>query len=130
MDHAAESILVVGHDANFQYLMRRYASQSAYRVVFAGLEENALLLAHDQHPAAIILALDLSENSSWDLLHALKADHDTCGIPVVLCTWLDEDERALSEGASLCLHMPAMLYDFQTALARVGLNTKSAASIA
>jgi CheY-like chemotaxis protein len=130
MDHAAESILVIGHDANFQYLMRRYASQSAYRVEFAGLGEDVLQLAHVHHPAAIILALDLPESSSWDLLHDLKADHGTCSIPVVLCTWLDEDERALAEGASLCLHMPAMLYDFQMALARVGLNSQSTTSVA
>jgi CheY-like chemotaxis protein len=129
MDHAAESILVVGHDANFQYLMRRYAGQSAYRVVFAALGEDVLELAQVHHPAAIILSLDLSGNSSWDLLRALKADNDTCPIPVVLCTWLEEDERALAEGASLCLHMPAMLYDFQMALARVGLNTQSTTSI-
>ena len=129
MDHAAESILVVGHDANFQYLMRRYASQSAHRVLFAGVGEDVLQLVHVHRPAVIILALDLSGPSPWDLLHDLKADHGTCSIPVVLCTWLDEDERALAEGASICLHMPAMLYDFQMALAQVGLNTQSTTSI-
>ncbi len=129
MDHAAGWILVVGHDANFQYLMRRYASQSAYRVEFAGLGDDVLLQAEQHQPAAVILALDLAEGPSWDLLKALKTDHRTSSIPVVLCTWLDEDERALAEGASACLHMPAMLYDFQSALAKIGLNVKAAPGV-
>jgi CheY-like chemotaxis protein len=124
MDQLTETILVVGNDVNFQYLMRRYAGQSAYRVLFAGVSDDVICLTREQRPAVIILVIETPEKNSWDLVHGIKSDPAIAGVPLVVCSWSEEDEKSTVDGVSVYLHMPVMLLDFQTALAKVGVNAK------
>jgi CheY-like chemotaxis protein len=47
----------------------------------------------------------------------LKADPEVGKIPVIVCSWLDEEARGLTEGADIYLRMPILYADFEAALA-------------
>lgn len=118
---AAGPVMVIGYDANFCYLLRRYVQKSARQVVFAYLGEEALAMAQRQKPAAIVLEVGLPGTMGWDLLQALKGDHTTSGIPVVLCSWLGEEELGLEDGADAYLQKPILYEDFVAALTGIGV---------
>jgi len=122
MNQTPATIMVIGNDSHFCYLMRRYVKKSAQRTVFAYLGEDALALAQREKPAAIVLEVDLPGTRGWDVLRALKADPATCHIPVILCSWLDEKERSKEEGAEAYLREPILYEDFLTTLTDVGIR--------
>ena len=119
------SILVVGYDANFCYLLRSYIRRSAYPSAFTQPRDNVIEIAQREHPVLIILDVDLPEMQGWEILHALKTEHSTCAIPVVICSWLDEQERGKLEKADAYLRMPILFSDFLRILSIVGLSTQS-----
>jgi CheY-like chemotaxis protein len=58
----------------------------------------------------------------WDILRMLKVDPDTRDIPVVICSWLDDEAHSLKEGAEAHLRKPVMYDDIVTALRDVGIR--------
>jgi len=117
MDQAANNqIMVIGGDSHFCYLMQRYASTSAHPIIFASLDGDVLAQARCERPAAIVLVVDPPEVIGWQTLQLLKTDQDTSKIPVIVCSWLNEEERSLKSGADFYLHMPILYADFEVAL--------------
>jgi CheY-like chemotaxis protein len=116
-------ILVIGDDSNFCYLMRRYVRQSLHQIAFAYMGEDALALAKRENPSAIIIEVDVPGSPGWSVLKALKSDEGTCGIPVLLCSWKDDDEeyRAADLKAEVHLRKPVLYEDFVTALNQIGI---------
>jgi CheY-like chemotaxis protein len=110
-------IMIVGGDSHFAYLMQRYVRRSAHLMVSANLGEDVLALAKSEQPDAIILEVDLPETIGWHTLQALKADPDAGKIPVIVCSWLEEEARGLAAGADCYLRMPILYADFEAALA-------------
>ena len=110
------TIMIVGDDADFSYLMQRYVRRGGYRMVVAGSDEDALALACQNRPAAIVLEADLPGAPGWDILQALKGDQTTRDIPVLICSWSDQEERSLMEGAAGYLRKPVLYEDFLVAL--------------
>jgi CheY-like chemotaxis protein len=73
-------------------------------------------LAKCQKPAAIILEVDRPKTIGWQLLQDLKVDQETGAIPVIVCSWLEEEALALDQGANAYLRLPILYSDFVTAL--------------
>lgn len=123
MDQASgATIMVVGDDSSFCYLMRRYAKKSAHQIMFAYSGKEALALAQREKPAVVVLEAGRPGTMGWSVLQALRADQATHDIPVVLCSWWDEEEQGLEEGADVYLRKPILYEDFLTALADVGIE--------
>ena len=117
MDQTSNNrIIVAGGDSNFSYLMQRYVSRCAHKIIYANLGEDLIELARCQKPAAIILEVDRPETIGWQLLHNLKVDQETVEIPVIICSWLEEETLALDQGANAYLRMPILYSDFETTL--------------
>ncbi len=110
-------VMIVGGNVHFSYLMQRYVRTSDHQVISANLGEDVLALARSEKPAAIVLEVDRPETIGWHTLRALKADPETLRIPIILCSWLDEEARGRAEGADLFLRMPILYSDFGVALA-------------
>ena len=110
-------VMIVVGNAHFSYLMQRYVRTSEHQVISANLGEDVLALARSEKPAAIVLEVDRPETIGWHTLRALKADPEIGRIPVILCSWLDEEARGRAEGAELFLRMPILYADFGAALA-------------
>ena len=119
---APGSILVTGNDAHFCYLMQSYIREYSHQVLITSLMDDVLTIARREQPAAIIMEIDHSDNVGWQLLRELKSDMTTSYIPVVLCSWLDEQKRGSEEGAAAYLRMPILYKDFTTALTDIGLS--------
>jgi CheY-like chemotaxis protein len=123
MDQSANKrIMIVGGDTNFLYLMRRYVRRSAFEIVSVNLGEDLLARARKQSPMAIVLEVDHPETIGWQMLRTLKTDSVSCSIPVIVCSWLDDESRALTEGANSYLRMPILYTDFETALGSILLK--------
>jgi len=120
MDRISDKrIMIVGGDSNFLYLMRRYVRRSAFEIISVNLGEDLLGLARKQRPIAIILELDQPETIGWQMLRTLKTDPVSGNIPVIVCSWLDDESHALTEGANSYLRMPILYTDFETALGSI-----------
>jgi DNA-binding response OmpR family regulator len=117
MDQTAKKrIMVVGGDTHFTYLMQRYVRTSAHHIISANLGEDVLAMVRCEKPAAIVLEVERPESIGWHTLRALKADHDVGNIPVIVCSWLDEEMHSLEHGADYYLRMPILYADFEAAL--------------
>ena len=109
-------IIVAGGDANFSYLMQHYVRRCKHKVIYANLDEDLIALAKCQEPVAIILEVDWPKTIGWQLLQNLKANQETKNIPVIACSWLEEEACALDRGANAYLRMPILYADFETTL--------------
>lgn len=126
MDQTSNSrIMLVGGDSHFLYLMQRYVRRSAHKIISANLEGDILALTRFEKPAAIVLEVNLPETIGWHILRALKTDPEVRKIPVIVCSWLDEEERGLAEGADIYLRMPILYSDFETALESISIKEHS-----
>ncbi len=114
-----DRVMIVVGNAHFSYLMQRYVRSSDHQVVSANLGEDVLTLARSEKPVVIVLEVDRPETIGWHTLRALKADPEIGKIPVILCSWLDEEARGQAEGADLFLRMPILYADFGAALAAI-----------
>ena len=68
----------------------------------------------------IVLEADRADAAGWDLLQTLRADENTCHIPVLVCSWLDEEASGLAYCATRYLQKPVLYGDFTDALAGIG----------
>jgi CheY-like chemotaxis protein len=114
------TLMVVGDDPSFRYLIQRYAKKSACHVVFVHLTEDISSVVRREVPGVVMVELDFLDERGWKVLRALKAHPDTREIPVIVCSWTDEAERSLDEGAAVYLRKPILYDDFEAALMDVG----------
>jgi CheY-like chemotaxis protein len=123
MDQTSNNrIIVAGGDSNFSYLMQRYARRCAQKIINANLDKDLIETARCQKPVAIILEVDRPKTIGWQLLQDLKVDHETGGIPVIVCSWLEEETLALDQGANAYLRMPILYSDFESTLKSIMLK--------
>ena len=115
-DTAKHRIMIVGGNTHFSYLMQRYVRTGAREIISANASDNVLERARCEHPSAIILEVDLPETIGWHTLQELKTDQEVGQIPVIVCSWLDEEARGLEQGADIYLRMPILYADFDIAL--------------
>ncbi len=125
MNHTNPLLILVEDDEPSMYLMERYTRTSGCRPLRTTTGENVLALARQERPAAILLDLLLPGMSGWEVLEALRADPATRPIPVIICTILNEADRALEAGVP-CLHKPIYYQDFVTALRNAGIEPLNA----
>jgi CheY-like chemotaxis protein len=118
----APKVMIVGDDTEFAYLMQRYAAQGGYRAFVAGANPGVLALVRQELPMCILMDVESPCAQSWDILRMLKVDPDTRDIPVVICSWLDDEAHSLKEGAEAYLRKPVMYDDIVMALQDVGIR--------
>jgi CheY-like chemotaxis protein len=119
---AVPTIMIVGDDDSFSYLMQRYVEEGGARALVCPLAPETLALAQRERPAVILLEVSLPETVGQDMLQKFKENELTRDIPVVACSWLEEDAFALVEGAAGHLHKPVLYRDVLAALADAGVS--------
>jgi CheY-like chemotaxis protein len=115
----ASTVLIVGIDSDFIYLMQYYAKKSGRQALVSSPDNEALNTAKQKNPTVIVLEADQADAVGHDLLQALRADDFTQHIPVVVCSWLDEAASGLADCATCYLQKPVLYGDFVAALADV-----------
>lgn len=120
-----QTIMIAAHDPNITYLLQRYAEESGFRTVSVCQGKDVLDLAHQTHPALIILDLELAAASGPTLLHGLRTAAATRNIPIILYSGLDDaaespDTESVGDIAG-CLPKAVMYDDFVAMLENVGV---------
>jgi CheY-like chemotaxis protein len=80
------TILVVDDTPSILDLIRASLEEEGYRVATCLRSRDALRLAHEERPDAILLDMVMPEMSGWDVLEQLRADPRFARIPVIVCT--------------------------------------------
>jgi CheY-like chemotaxis protein len=91
--------LVVEDDDTFAAVLRDVAREMGFRSLVAGTAQDALNLAQQFMPSAIVLDVGLPDQSGLSVLDRLKRDVRTRHIPIHIVSADDYTETALSLGA-------------------------------
>ena len=97
---AGSTIMIVGVDSDFTYLMQYYARKSGHQALVSSPDNEALNTVRRVKPALIVLEADRADAAGWDLLQTLKVDECTSHIPVLVCSWLDEEASGMADCAA------------------------------
>jgi PleD family two-component response regulator len=112
--------MIIGFDANFCYLMQRYGRISTRQLVFADHNEDLLAQARKNKPGVIFLEISHADSYAWKIFKELKSHPDTSHIPVVICSWQEDELRSEQACADYYLRLPILYEHFIDALAHVG----------
>jgi len=117
------TILLVDDNPDTLRLFRRYLSGGGYRPIEARDGRQALELARQVQPRAIVLDIMLPSQDGWEILQALRHDLKTEHIPVVICSVLHQEELAQALSATAYLTKPvsrdALLATLRRVMARL-----------
>jgi PAS domain S-box-containing protein len=105
-DESRPLVLVVDDDPAIRDQMGRLLAKEGLRGAFAASGEEGLALARALKPAAITLDVMMPSIDGWHVLTKLKADAETCAIPVVMLSMVDDRSLGLALGASDYLLKP------------------------
>ncbi|MBJ3787000.1 response regulator [Devosia sediminis] len=92
-------LLVVEDDDSFAGIMRDLSRQAGFKSLVAGTAEEALSLAQEFLPNAIVLDVGLPDQSGLAVLDRLKRDVRTRHIPIHVVSASDHTDTAYSLGA-------------------------------
>ncbi|TCR69256.1 response regulator [Rhizobium sp. BK376] len=92
-------LLVIEDDDTFAAILRDLAREMGFRALVAGTAQDALALAKQFLPSAIVLDVGLPDQSGLSVLDRLKRDVRTRHIPIHIVSATDYSETALSLGA-------------------------------
>jgi len=115
----APVVLVIDDDPNVIYLLQENLAEAGYHVVGATSAEKGLQKARELRPFAIILDILMSPTDGWQVLHKLKADRVTRGVPVIVLSIVDNQELGYRLGASDYLVKPFDREAILSALTRI-----------
>ncbi|MEG4500158.1 urea ABC transporter substrate-binding protein [Microcoleus sp. F10-C6] len=114
----AATVLVIDDDPDARDLMTRCLSKQGFRVRSSASGQGGLLLAKELLPDAIILDVMMPSMDGWAVLSALKADRDLVDIPVIMITFLDDQNQGLELGAAEYLRKPVDYKRFAALLSK------------
>jgi CheY-like chemotaxis protein len=105
----ATKILIVEDDAQLSALVAKTLSVRGYQTRIESNGAAALLAAHEELPAVILMDLRMPILEGADTLHALRHDPRTAHIPVIVLAEGMDDQTlagAFTAGANLYLTKP------------------------
>lgn len=92
-------VLVIDDDERQHDLMRRQLAKSGMQVECELSGEGGLAKARELVPDVILLDVLMPGIDGWEVLHQLKNDPKTAGIPVILVSMLPDEGRGFQLGA-------------------------------
>ena len=115
---ANDLVLVVDDDPSVREIIRHFLVREGFDVVTAKDGEEGLALARKHHPALITLDVIMPGLDGWAVLRELKSSPELAGIPVLMLTIMDEQDKGIALGASEYLNKPIDRKRFSEVLAR------------
>jgi CheY-like chemotaxis protein len=100
------AVLVIDDNADTLRLFERYLSGTRYAFVGTRDPDQALLLAQETTPRAVIVDVMLPGIDGWELLGRFREHPKTRGVPIIVCTILPQRRLALTLGAAGFLRKP------------------------
>jgi CheY-like chemotaxis protein/signal transduction histidine kinase/CHASE3 domain sensor protein len=116
LEGARRVLLVVEDDQVFAGIVRDLSREAGFQTLVAGTAEEALDLAREHRPSAIVLDLGLPDQSGLAVLDRLKREDATRHIPIHVVSASDQTQTAFSLGAMGYLVKPVKRDDLAHAL--------------
>ncbi|MGC9467071.1 MAG: GAF domain-containing protein [Anaerolineae bacterium] len=113
-------VLTVDDDESVVTLFRRYLEKQGYRVFGLTTGDRVVEEARRLKPYAITLDVIMPGNDGWEVIQQLKADPETCEIPIIVCSMLGDKDKGLSMGVADYLVKPISEEALLEALERIG----------
>lgn len=101
MSSTPATILAIDDNRAFNYAICRTLEQNGYRCLHAHEGAEALSLAEEQLPDAILLDVNLPDMTGFEVCRRLKADAKTSSIPVVFLSAAQNSAHAKETGKSV-----------------------------
>ncbi len=92
-------LLVVEDDSSFAAIVRDLAHEMSFQCLVAATAEEAMRLAREHQPSAVVLDVGLPDQSGLAVLDRLKSNVETRHIPIHVVSAADHSQTALSLGA-------------------------------
>ena len=129
-DHLASGrrvLLVIEDDDKFAGIVRDLSRELGFQCLVAGTAEDALKLARQFKPSAVVLDVGLPDESGLMVLDRLKRDDATRHIPIHVISGADHSQTALSLGAIGYMVKPVKRDDLAQVL--TNLQSKLASTV-
>ncbi|GGB55078.1 response regulator [Blastomonas aquatica] len=117
-------LLVIEDDTTFASIMCDLSREMGFQCIVAGTAQEAIAIAREYKPNAIVLDIGLPDQSGLTVLDQLKHTDDTRHIPIHVISGADQGQTALALGAIGFLGKPARRDQLAEVLA--GLQAKLA----
>jgi len=101
-----QPVLVVEDNPAAFALYERYLAKSGWEPILAPHPRAAVAMAVANRAVAIILDIMMPDQDGWRVLQALKVDPQAQGIPVIVCSVVNDPELGFALGASAYLTKP------------------------
>ena len=118
------SILAIDPDPRVIRLYQSHLEPQGYQVV--PLSDASIAGYHAQRlkPLAVILDVTPRDHSGWKAVKQLRTDPETAGVPMILCSLIQEEEIGFCLGITEFLNKPLKSEVLSAVLVRLGLNVK------
>ncbi len=104
--HGEHVVLVIDDDPAIQSLLNGFLGKEGYQVVTTSRGDEAVRLAQEIGPGAVILDVLMPKLDGWAVLGSLKSEPATADIPVIMLTILQDQNLGYALGASDYLTKP------------------------
>jgi signal transduction histidine kinase len=105
-EDARPLVVVIEDDEDAAALLSETLGRAGYRALTAPNGAEGLRLAREHDPVAVTLDVMMPEMDGWRVLQAMRADRRLAGIPVIVCSIVDNRPLGYSLGASDYLLKP------------------------
>ncbi|HEX6252352.1 MAG TPA: response regulator [Gemmatimonadaceae bacterium] len=113
-------VLIVENDERFARVLLDMARDKGFKGIVELDGETGLEVAHDYHPDAITLDIDMPGVDGWAVLERLKHHPETRHIPVHIISGLDENrQQGLRAGALAYLEKPVSREGLEQAFGKI-----------
>jgi len=120
LEAGARSVLIVEDDPNFAMILRDLAREQGFRCLVATTAVEAIALVAHSRPTAVLLDVQLPDDSGLRLLDHFKRTPELRHVPVQVMSIGDYAEQALGLGALGYALKPVAREQIVEALARMG----------
>ncbi len=120
--------IIVDDDINTRVLLARAMTKLGLRTMEFSSAEDGFEAVKKHRPQIVTLDIQMKGMDGWTMLSAIKSDEELKGIPVILITVLEEQQRGLNQGAAEYLTKPINMEALQRAVERCRrLGTRNSA---
>lgn len=111
-----KAILAIDDDPQILDLYDQYLSHSEYHIFPITESDQVMSYIRELKPNMIALDVLFGEEEGWRILKDIKKDPELQSIPVIVCSLLEDKERAQEMGADAYLNKPILESDLITTI--------------